>query len=156
MNRLISGTSNKTGVFYRRRRLRIVEGSMIRKLTIVLWLPACLTLIGCDFRKPTPAVPATTVQSPTPSVIRGGSQGGSPIPCLGGSPAGPLSPCSDGIQIMQVCGNCDADSGYPASANRYGWWCANSFDEAVKMLGFTQNCKVKRVVSQEECCNRSW
>jgi len=91
-----------------------------------------------------------------PGVIRGGSQGGSPIPCLGGSPAGPLSPCSDGIQIMQVCGNCDADSGYPASANRYGWWCANSFDEAVKMLGFTQNCKVKRVVSQEECCNRSW
>src|SRR5947208_11994183 len=142
MNRLISGTSNKIGVFYRRRRLRIVVGSMIRKLTLVLWLPACLTLIGCDFRKPTPAVPATTVQSPTPSVIRGRSQGGSPIPCLGGSPAGPLSPCSDGIQNMPGCGNCDADSGYPASANRYGWGAANSFDQAVKKVGSTQHCQV--------------
>ncbi len=152
MNRLISRTSNKIGVFYRRR--RTVEGSIIGKLTIVLWLPACLTLIGCDFRKP--AVTATTVQSPTPIVTRGGSQGGSPIPCQGGSPAGPVGPCSDGIQIMQVCGNCEADSGYPTSANRYGWWCTNSFDEAVNMLGFTHNCKVKRVISQEECCNQSW
>jgi hypothetical protein len=151
MNRLISRTSNKIGVFYRHRRLRTMEGSIIRKFTIVLWLLACLTLIGCDFRKPTP----TTVQSPTPSVTRGGPQGGSPIPCLGGSSAGPLGPCSDGIQLMQVCGNCEADSGYPTSGNRYGWWCTNNFDEAVHMLGFTQNCKVTRVASQAECCNPS-
>ena len=156
MNRLISRTSNKIGDFYRRRRSRIVEGSIMRKLTIVLWLPACLTLIGCDFRKPTQAVNATTVQSPTPSVTRGGPQGGPPIPCLGGSPAGPLSPCSDGTQLMQVCGNCEVDSGYPTSANQYGWWCTNSFDEAVSRLGFTKNCKVTRVVSQAECCKRSW
>ena len=155
MNRLSSRTSNKIGVFYRRRRLRPVEGSIIRKLTIVLWLPACLTLIGCDFRKP-----SATVQSPTPSsvhsVTRSGPQGGSPIPCKGGFPAGPLGPCSDGIQLIQVCGNCEADSGYPTSANRYGWWCTNSLDEAVKILGFTQNCKVARVASQEGCCNHSW
>ena len=155
MNRLISRTSNKIGVFYRRRRLPIVEGSIIRKLTIVLWLPACLTLIGCDFRKPTPAVTPTTVQSPTASVTRGGPQGASPIPCQGGSPAGPLGPCPDGVQLIQVCGNCEADSGYPTSANRYGWWCTNSLDEAAHMLGFTQNCKVTRVVSQQECCNPS-
>ena len=130
--------------------------SISRKLTIVLWLAACLTLIGCDSRKPTPAVTTTTVQSATPSVTRSGPQGGSPIPCLGGSPAGPLGPCSGGIQIIQVCGNCDADSGYPASANRYGWWCTNSLDEAVKMLGFTKNCRVKPVISQAECCDRSW
>ena len=152
MNRVISRTSNKIGVFYRGRRLRTVEGSIIRKLTIVICLTACLTLSGCDFRKPTPA----TVQSPTPSVTRGGPQGGPPIPCLGGSPAGPLGPCSDDSQLMQVCGNCEADSGYPTSANRYGWWCANSFDEAVNMLGFTQKCKVTRVVSQKECCDRNW
>ncbi len=156
MNRLISRTSNKIGVFYRRRGLRTVEGSIIRKLTMVLWLPACLTLIGCDFRKPTPAVTSPTVQSPTPSVTRVGPQGGSPIPCKGGSAAGALGPCSDGIQLMQVCGNCEADSGYPTSANRYGWWCTNNFDEAVKMLGFTQNCKVARVASQEGCCKHSW
>ena len=156
MNRLISRTSNKIGVFYRRRRLRPVEGSNIRKLTMVLWLPACLTLIGCDFRKPTPAVTSATVQSPTPSVTRVGPQGGSPIPCKGGSAAGALGPCSDGIQLMQVCGNCEADSDYPTSANRYGWWCTNNFDEAVKMLGFTQNCKVARVASQEGCCKHSW
>jgi hypothetical protein len=156
MNRLISKTSNKIGIFYRRRRLRTVEGGIIRKVTLVVWLAACLTLIGCDSRKSTPAVTATTVPSPTPSVTRGGPQGGSPIPCLGGSPAGPLGPCSDGIQIIQVCGNCDADSGYPTSANRYGWWCTNSLDEAVKMLGFTKNCRVKPVISQAECCDRSW
>lgn len=155
MNRLISRTSNKIGVFYRRRRLRTVEGSIIRKLTTVLWLPACLTLIGCDFRKSTQAVTPTTVQSPTASVTRGGSQGGSPIPCHGGSPAGPLGPCPDGVQLIQVCGNCEADSGYPTSANRYGWWCTNSLDEAAHKLGFTQNCKVTRVVSQQECCNPS-
>ncbi len=153
MNRLISRTSNKFGVFYRPRRLPAVEGTIIRKLTIVLWLPACLTLIGCDFRKPTQAVTPTTVQSPTTSVTRGGPQGESPIPC--GSAAGPLGPCSDGIQLMQVCGNCEADSGYPTSANRYGWWCTNNFDEAVHMLGFTQNCKVTRVASQAECCTPS-
>lgn len=155
MNRLISRTSNKIEVFYRCR-LRTVEGRTIRKLTIVLWLAACLTLIGCDFRKPAPAVTATTAQSPTSSVTRSGPQGESPIPCEGGSPAGALGPCSEDTQIMQVCGNCEADSGYPTSANRYGWWCANSFDEAVKMLGFTKNCKVTRVVSQEECCKHSW
>ena len=126
-----------------------------RKLTILLWLAACLTLIGCDFRKPIPAVTATTAQSPTPSVTRSGPQGESPIPCQGGSPAGALGPCADGIQIIQVCGNCDADSGYPTRANQYGWWCTNNFDEAVKMLGFAQNCKVKRVISQAECCNPS-
>ena len=160
MNRLISRTSNKIGDFYRRRRSRIVEGSIMRKLTIVLWLPACLTLIGCDLRGPTPAVTPTPVQSPTPSSVHsvtpGGPQGGSPIPCLSGSPAGALGPCPDGIQLMQVCGNCEAHSGYPSRANRYGWWCTNSFDEAVHMLGFTQNCKVTRVVSQQECCNLSW
>src|SRR5438876_1648611 len=47
MNPVISRTWSQRGVFYRRRRLRTVEGSIIRKLTIVLWLPACLTLIGC-------------------------------------------------------------------------------------------------------------
>jgi hypothetical protein len=129
-----------------------MEGSIIRKLAIVLWLSACLTLIGCDSRKPAPAVNATTAQSPT----RSGPPGGSPIPCQGGAPAGPVGPCSDDSQVMQVCGNCEADSGYPTSANRYGWWCASSFDEAVKMLGFTQNCKASRVISQEECCNRAW
>jgi len=156
MNQLISRTSNKIGVFNRNWRLRTVEGSIIRTLTLVVWLPACLTLTGCDFRKPTPAVTSTTVQSPTPSVTRVGPQGESPIPCKGGSAAAPLGPCSDGIQIIQVCGNCEADSGYPTSANRYGWWCTDSFEEAVKMLGFTQNCKVTRVVSQKECCDRSW
>ena len=156
MNGLISRTSNKIGVFYRRRRLRTVEGSIITKLAIVLWLSACLTLIGCDSRKPTPAGTSTTAQSPPPSVIGGGSQGESPIPCKGGAPAGPLGPCSDGIELMQVCGNCEADSGYPTSANRYGWWCTNDFDEAVKKLGFTQDCKVARVASQEGCCKHSW
>jgi len=155
MNRLISRTPNKIGVFYRRRRVRTVEGSIIRKLTTVLCLPACLTLIGCDFRKPTPAVTSTTVQSPTASVTPGGPQGASPIPCQGGSAAGPLGPCPDGVQLIQVCGNCDADSGYPTSANRYGWWCSNSLDEAARKLGFTENCKVRRVVSQQECCNPS-
>ena len=33
-------------------------------------------------------------------------------------------------------------------------WAA-SFEEAVRMLGFTQNCKVTRVRSQQECCNAS-
>lgn len=155
MNRLISRTSNKIGVFYRRSRLRTVEGSVIRKLTIVLWLTACLTLIGCDSRGPTPAVTATPAQSPSPSSVHSVTSGGSPIPCLGGS-AGPLGPCPDDTQLMQVCGNCEAHSGYPSKANRYGWWCTNSFDEAAHMLGFTQDCKVTRVVSQKECCDRSW
>ena len=155
MNRLISRTSNKIGVFYRRGRLRTVAGSIIGKLTTVLWLPACLTLIGCDFRKPTPAGTSTTAQSPTTSSVHSVTQGESPIPCKGGAAAGALGPCSDGIQLMQVCGNCQADSGYPTSANQYGWWCTNDFDEAVKMLGFTKNCKVTRVVSQQECCNPS-
>jgi len=154
MNRLISRTSNKIGVFYRRTKLRIVERSIIGKLTMVLWLAACLTLIGCDSRKPTPAVTATTEQSPNTSVTRSGPQGASPIPC--GSPAGPLGPCSDDLQLMQICGNCDADGGYPSSANQYGWWCTNSFDEAVKILGFTRKCKVTRVSSQAECCNHTW
>src|ERR1041385_9319730 len=48
----------------RRRMNRLIS----RKLTILLWLAACLPLIGWDFRKPTPAVTATTAQSPTPSV----------------------------------------------------------------------------------------
>jgi len=156
MNRLISTTSSNIGVFYRRRRSRTLENNIIRKLTIVSSLLACLALMGCDSRKPASTVTATAAQSPTPSVTQNGPQGESPIPCQGGSPAGPLGPCPDGVEIIQVCGNCDADSGYPTSANRYGWWCSNSLEEAAKMLGFTQNCKVARVVSQAECCSHSW
>ena len=156
MNRQISTTSNKIGVFYRRRRLRTTEGSILGKLAIVLLLSACLTMIGCDSRGPAPAVTSSPTQSPTTSSAQSVAQGGgSPIPCQGGAPAGALGPCPDGIQLIQVCGNCDADSGYPVSANQYGWWCANSLDEAAHMLGFTKNCKVRRVVSQAECCNPS-
>lgn len=129
---------------------------MITKLMILLCLAVCLTLIGCGSRKSTPAGAASTDQSATQSVTRNGPQGASPIPCRGGGAAGPMGPCGDGTVIMQVCANCEADSGYPTSANQYGWWCSNNFDEAVKMLGFGKNCKVTRVVSQEECCNHSW
>lgn len=156
MKRLISRTSNKIGVFYRRRRLRTMQGNTIRNLMIMLLLTASLTLIGCDSRKPAPVVTATTEKSPTPNVTRTGPQGGSPIPCQGGAPAGALGPCSSDAEIMQVCGNCEADSGYPTSANRYGWWCADNLDEAANKLGFTKNCKVTRVISQQECCNRAW
>ena len=155
MNRPVSRTSNKIGVFYRHRKLRTVEGSIIRKVTIALWLPACLTLIGCPLHSPTSTVTPAPGQSPTSSSVHSVTQGESPIPCKGGGSSGPLGPSSDGIQLMQVCGNCDAGSGYPTSANQYGWWCTNNFDEAVKMLGFTQKCKVTRVASQQECCNPS-
>ncbi len=89
MNRLISRMSNKIGVFYRRGRLRTVEGSIIRKLTIVLWLLACLTLIGCDFRGPTPAVTPTPVQSPTPSSVHWRLSVGPRFPAWVGPPLGP-------------------------------------------------------------------
>lgn len=156
MNRQISRTSNKIGVFYRRKRLRTVESSRIGKFAIVLCLPACLTLIGCDSRGPAPAVTSSPGQSSTTSSAQSVAQGGgSPIPCQDGAPAGALGSCPDGVQLIQVCGNCDANSGYPTSANRYGWWCSNSLEEAAHMLGFTKNCKVTRVVSQAECCNPS-
>ena len=64
MNRVISRTWNKIGVFYRRGKLRTVEGSIIRKLTIVLWLPACLTL--SSWPSNVSSGPANPTPAPTP------------------------------------------------------------------------------------------